>query len=74
MGFFTYKEYIKDGKKVLKVNILPERYCTFDCIFAPAGGLPISRKPKRTFPEMMTLFWNLKKYLMKRKTKLTLSF
>ena len=38
MSFFTYKDiYIEEGKKVLEVNILPEKYCNFDCIFCPLG-------------------------------------
>ena len=35
---FTYKDtYIEDGKKVLEMNILPEKYCNFDCVFCPIG-------------------------------------
>ena len=35
---FTYKEiYIEDGKKVLEINILPEKYCNFNCVFCPIG-------------------------------------
>ncbi|WP_209510561.1 radical SAM protein [Sedimentibacter acidaminivorans] len=35
---FNYKEiYIEDGRRVLEVNILPEKYCNFDCIFCPIG-------------------------------------
>jgi len=38
MGGFMYKDiYIEDGKRVLEVNILPEKYCNFDCIFCPIG-------------------------------------
>ncbi|ERI91854.1 radical SAM domain protein [Clostridiales bacterium oral taxon 876 str. F0540] len=38
MGGFSYKDiYIKDSKRVLEVNILPEKYCNFDCIFCPIG-------------------------------------
>ncbi len=35
MHGFNYKDiYMEDGKRVLEVNILPEKYCNFD------GGLP----------------------------------
>ena len=35
---FTYKDtYVEDGKKVLEINILPEKYCNFDCVFCPIG-------------------------------------
>jgi wyosine [tRNA(Phe)-imidazoG37] synthetase (radical SAM superfamily) len=38
MDGFSYKEiYIEDGKRVLEVNILPEKHCNFDCIFCPIG-------------------------------------
>lgn len=38
MGNFTYKDiYIEEGKKVLEINVLPEKYCNFDCIFCPIG-------------------------------------
>lgn len=38
MGGFSYKDiYVEDGKRVLEVNILPEKYCNFDCIFCPIG-------------------------------------
>jgi wyosine [tRNA(Phe)-imidazoG37] synthetase (radical SAM superfamily) len=38
MGVFSYKDiYIEDGKRVLEVNILPEKHCNFDCIFCPIG-------------------------------------
>ncbi|KEJ01474.1 radical SAM protein [Clostridium botulinum A2B7 92] len=38
MGAFSYKDiYIEDGRRVLEVNILPEKYCNFDCIFCPIG-------------------------------------
>jgi wyosine [tRNA(Phe)-imidazoG37] synthetase (radical SAM superfamily) len=38
MSGFSYKDiYIEDGKSVLEMNILPEKYCNFDCIFCPIG-------------------------------------
>ncbi len=38
MGDFTYKDiYVEEGRRVLEVNILPEKYCNFDCIFCPIG-------------------------------------
>lgn len=39
MSGFTYKEiYVEEGKRVLEVNVLPEKYCNFNCIFCPIGG------------------------------------
>ncbi len=38
MSGFSYKDiYLEDGKSVLEMNILPEKYCNFDCIFCPIG-------------------------------------
>ena len=38
MKSFSYKEvYTEEGKRVLEVNVLPEKYCNFDCIFCPIG-------------------------------------
>lgn len=38
MSGFSYKEiYIEDDKKILEVNVLPEKHCNFDCIFCPIG-------------------------------------
>lgn len=38
MGGFSYKDiYMEDGRRVLEVNILPEKHCNFDCIFCPIG-------------------------------------
>lgn len=38
MNQFSYKPvYIEEGKKVLEVNLLPGKYCTFNCIFCPVS-------------------------------------
>ena len=38
MKSFSYKEmYVEDGEKTLEINILPDKYCNFDCIFCPIG-------------------------------------
>ena len=38
MKHFSYKPaYFENDRKVLEVNILPEKYCNFDCIFCPIG-------------------------------------
>jgi len=37
-SYFSYKDiYIEEKKKVLEVNILPEKFCNFDCVFCPIG-------------------------------------
>lgn len=53
MGGFTYKEiYIEDGKRVLEVNILPEKHCNFDCIFCPIGRSQNKVDTQHSFDEM----------------------
>lgn len=38
MNYFTFKKpYVENGKTLLEVNILPEKYCTFNCIFCPVS-------------------------------------
>lgn len=38
MSSLSYKGiYQEDGKSVLEINLLPEKYCNFDCIFCPIG-------------------------------------
>ncbi|MHC6179995.1 radical SAM protein [Clostridium sp. JNZ X4-2] len=50
MGDFSYKDiYIEDGKRVLEINILPEKYCNFDCIFCPIGRSQNKVDTQRSF-------------------------
>ncbi len=38
MNYFTFKRpYDEDGRKILEINILPEKYCTFNCIYCPVS-------------------------------------
>ena len=53
MGGFSYKDiYIEDGRRVLEVNILPEKYCNFDCIFCPIGRSQNKVDTQKSFDEM----------------------
>lgn len=53
MSSFSYKDiYIEDGRRVLEVNILPEKYCNFDCIFCPIGRSQNKVDTQKTFDEM----------------------
>ncbi|GAA0865799.1 radical SAM protein [Paraclostridium tenue] len=53
MSNFSYKNiYIEDGKKVLEVNILPEKHCNFDCIFCPIGISKNKVDTQRSFDEI----------------------
>jgi wyosine [tRNA(Phe)-imidazoG37] synthetase (radical SAM superfamily) len=53
MSGFSYKEiYIEDGKRVLEVNILPQKHCNFDCIFCPIGRSQNKVDTQKSFDEM----------------------
>ncbi|CUU49251.1 radical SAM protein [Clostridium beijerinckii] len=53
MSSFSYKDiYIEDGKRVLEVNILPEKHCNFDCIFCPVGRSQNKVDTQKSFDEM----------------------
>ena len=53
MNNFTYKEaYIEEGRRALEVNILPEKYCNFDCIFCPIGRSKNKVDNQRSFGEI----------------------
>lgn len=50
-SYFSYKDiYTEDGRKVLEVNILPEKYCNFDCVFCPIGRSQHKTDVQRSFP------------------------
>lgn len=53
MNNFTYKEiYIEDEKRVLEINVLPEKYCNFDCIFCPIGRSKNKIDTQKSFDNM----------------------
>lgn len=53
MGGFSYKDiYIEDGRRVLEVNVLPEKYCNFDCIFCPIGRSQNKVDTQKSFGKM----------------------
>ena len=50
-SYFSYRDiYTEDGRKVLEVNILPEKYCNFDCVFCPIGRSQHKTDVQRSFP------------------------
>lgn len=53
MSGFSYKDiYSEDGKRILEVNILPEKHCNFDCIFCPIGRAQNKVDTQKSFDEM----------------------
>lgn len=50
MSIFNYKDiYIENGLKVLEMNVLPQKYCNFDCIFCPIGRSPEKIDEQKNF-------------------------
>lgn len=53
MSNFSYKDiYVEDGRRVLEVNILPEKYCNFDCIFCPIERSQNKVDTQKSFEKM----------------------
>jgi wyosine [tRNA(Phe)-imidazoG37] synthetase (radical SAM superfamily) len=60
MSDFSFKDiYLEDGKRVLEVNILSEKYCNFDCIFCPIGRSENKVDTQRTFGKIESLLIEL---------------
>lgn len=53
MSNFSYKDvYVEDGKRVLEINILPEKHCNFDCIFCTLGRTKNKMDIQKSFDEI----------------------
>lgn len=71
MGGFSYKEiYIQDGKRVLEVNILPDKYCNFDCIFCPIGRSENKGDTPKFFNEVDSSLIELQRIIENTKAEL----
>ena len=71
MSGFTYKDiYIEDGRKVLEVNILPEKYCNFDCIFCPIGRSNNKIDAQKSFDELDSSLIELESIIENTKAEL----
>lgn len=71
MSGFSYKDiYIEDGKRVLEVNILPEKNCNFDCIFCPIGRSQDKVDIQKSFDEMDSSLRELKSMIENTKAEL----
>lgn len=71
MSGFSYKDiYIEDGKRVLEVNILPEKHCNFDCIFCPIGRSQNKVDTQKSFDEMDSSLKELESMIEKTKAEL----
>ncbi len=71
MGGFSYKDiYIEDGRRVLEVNILPEKYCNFDCIFCPIGRSQNKVDTQKSFDDMDSSLKELESIIENAKAEL----
>jgi len=71
MGDFSYKDiYIEDGRRVLEVNILPEKYCNFDCIFCPIGRSQNKVDTQKSFGKMDNSLIELERMIENTKAEL----
>lgn len=71
MGGFSYKDiYIEDGRRVLEVNILPEKHCNFDCIFCPIGRSQNKVDTQKSFDEMDSSLKELESMIENTKAEL----
>lgn len=68
---FTYKDvYIEDGRRILEINILPDKYCNFDCIFCPIGKSKNKIDTQKSFEEMDSSLVELEKKIESTKAEL----
>lgn len=68
---FSYKDiYVEDGKRVLEVNILPEKYCNFDCIFCPIGRSYNKVDVPQSFDDMNDSLKELESMIEKNRAEL----
>jgi wyosine [tRNA(Phe)-imidazoG37] synthetase (radical SAM superfamily) len=71
MGGFSYKDiYMEDGRRVLEVNILPEKYCNFDCIFCPIGRSQNKVDTQKSFGKMDSSLIELERMIESTKAEL----
>jgi wyosine [tRNA(Phe)-imidazoG37] synthetase (radical SAM superfamily) len=68
---FSYKDiYIEDGRKILEVNILPEKHCNFDCIFCPIGRSQNKVDTQKSFNEVDSSLIDLENMIEHTKAEL----
>lgn len=71
MSNFSYKDiYVEDGRRVLEVNILPEKHCNFDCIFCPIGRSQNKVDTQKSFDKIDSSLIELKNMMKNTKAEL----
>lgn len=67
-SFSISNKYIDDlGRIVIDVNPLPEKYCSFDCVFCPLGRTYIKTNKSYIFPETKDFIIKLENILKESK-------
>lgn len=71
MDEFSYKDiYVEEGRRILEVNILPEKYCNFDCIFCPIGRSENKVDIQKSFHKIDSLLIKLESIIENTKAEL----
>lgn len=71
MGSFSYKElYTENEKKILEINVLPEKYCNFDCIFCPIGRSKNKTDEQKAFSDFEAVMAELSVLIKDKKPDL----
>ncbi|AJD32652.1 MULTISPECIES: radical SAM protein [Clostridium] len=71
MDGFSYKDiYIEDDKRVLEINILPEKHCNFDCIFCPIGRSQNKIDTQKSFDKIDSSLIELESMIKNTKAEL----
>lgn len=71
MKKFTYKKvYLENGQKVLEMNILPEKFCNFDCVFCPIGKSKNKVDSQRSFGDVDKALVDLKERIERERPNL----
>lgn len=71
MDEFSYKDiYVEEERRILEVNILPEKYCNFDCIFCPIGRSENKVDIQKSFHKIDNLLIELESIIENTKAEL----
>lgn len=62
-GFSISNIYVKEGKRMVNINPMPENYCSFDCVFCPLGRTSVKTEKTFLFHETKEFINRLKEFL-----------
>lgn len=68
---FDFQEIYNEGdSKILEINILPENYCNFDCVFCPIGGATLKQDQQLALGDIHQSYEELFKIIDENKVDL----